>query len=102
MRAPALEATDKLQGVRSCAPASEVSAWESDLDAADRALLSVGRHLLKQGYRFTTVSPASHGRVNARRFAAPTLRDIFGWSRPFGKGDLPDSVLRDLRTAGAL
>jgi SAM-dependent methyltransferase len=74
----------------------------SDVPAPDRALLSVGQYLLEQAYRFTTVSPASHGRVNARRFGAPTLRDIFGWSRPFDKGDLPDTVLSDLRAAGAL
>ena len=74
----------------------------SGLQAADRALLSVGQYLLKQGYHFTTVSPASHARVNARRVGAPTLRDIFGWSRPFERGDLPDSVMSDLVAAGAL
>jgi methylase of polypeptide subunit release factors len=58
--------------------------------------------LLGQGYRFITISPASHRRINARRFGSPTLRDIFGWSREFEKGDLPDTVLCNLRTAGAL
>ena len=75
---------------------------ESGLHSPDRALLSVGQHLLKRGYQFTTVSPASHARVNARRFGAPTLRDIFGWSRPFERGDLPDSIMSDLVAAGAL
>jgi SAM-dependent methyltransferase len=88
MRASALETIDDCIG--------------SGLHLPDRALLSVGQHLLKQGYHFTTVSPASHGRVAARPFGAPTLRDIFGWSRPFESGDLAERILSDLRAAGAL
>ena len=37
------------------------------------------------GYAFTTVTPATHAHVNARprNAEARTLRDVFGWSRPF-------------------
>ncbi len=51
----------------------------------DLALLEVGQTLRRRGYRFITVSPASHARVFARSPAAEarTLRDVFGWSRPF-------------------
>ena len=49
------------------------------------ALLWLGRWLQGEGYRFTTVTPATHARADAREDArtARTLRDIFGWSRPF-------------------
>ena len=51
----------------------------------DRALLEVGRLLQHRGYGFTTITPASHARVLARapRAEARTLRDVFGWNRPF-------------------
>ena len=73
------------------------------LSAADEALVSVGRRLQREGYHFITVTPASHGRVNARaRRSPPTLRDIFGWSRPFSKSDLPETLLAELEAAGGL
>ena len=72
------------------------------LNASDCALLAVGRHLLHQGYRFTTVTPASHERVIARDIEAPTLTDIFGWSRPFDLENVPAAILAELQAAGAL
>ena len=75
----------------------------SKLSAADQALAALGRQLRERGYRFTTITPASHGRVNARLPArAITLVDIFGWSRPFAEADLPAALLVDLAEAGAL
>jgi release factor glutamine methyltransferase len=73
------------------------------LSVPDRALAALGRELRERGYRFTTITPASHKRVNARPTArAVTLQDIFGWSRPFAEADLPASLLIDLAEAGAL
>jgi methylase of polypeptide subunit release factors len=49
------------------------------------ALVALGHALKQRRYRFTTVSPASHARVNARAAAAwaHDLAGVFGWSRPF-------------------
>jgi len=69
---------------------------------AEEALLSLGRALRKEGYRFTTVTPETHRRVNARGVEARTLTDVFGWSRTFEPGVLSDELLDLLRVAGAL
>lgn len=52
------------------------------------ALLELGRALQNAGYRFTTVTPATHARVLARRpgAMARSLRDVFGWSLPYRPG----------------
>ncbi|PJI53760.1 SAM-dependent methyltransferase, partial [Methylobacterium radiotolerans] len=51
----------------------------------EEAVLSLGRALRETGYSFTTVTPATHAHVNARprNAEARSLRDVFGWSRPF-------------------
>lgn len=61
----------------------------------EQSLVSLGRWLRDSGYRFVTPTPATHARVNARPGAqqARDLRDVFGWSRPFAAGLLPDQVL---------
>ena len=68
------------------------------------ALLSLGRWLRQQGYRFSTVTPATHARVNARLESAQArnLQDVFGWSRPFAPGLLDTRVLWWLRQADLL
>ena len=68
------------------------------------ALLAVAAWLEEQGYRFTTVTPATHARVNARpgNSVARGLRDVFGWSRPFPAGLLPPEATEPLREAGLL
>lgn len=57
-----------------------------------------------EGYAFTTVTPATHRRVLARRTGAMTgdLRDIFGWSLPFTRDALPRELLELLREGGAV
>jgi methylase of polypeptide subunit release factors len=77
---------------------------ESVLTPADRALLALGQLLREGGYRFTTITPASHHRVAARKpkRAGASLVDVFGWSRSFQYGDLPDNVLHLVREADAL
>lgn len=71
--------------------------------SADRALADLGQELVRQGYRFTTITPASHERVHQRAAKqSVTLRDIFGWSRPFAEADLHPRLLLLLGEAGAL
>ena len=69
-------------------------------DAA--ALHDLGRALRAAGYRFTTVTPATHSRVKSRsdHVWARDLADIFGWSRPFRAEALPPNVLALMIRAG--
>ncbi|HHS7811905.1 methyltransferase [Pseudomonas putida] len=61
---------------------------EEQLSANDLTLLQLGRRLQADGYRFITPTPLTHQRVNQRDEGqvADTLRDVFGWSRPFEPG----------------
>jgi len=70
----------------------------------DAALVALGRQLQWRGYRFTSVTPATHARVNARSAnqVASTLEDIFGWSRPFSPKSLPDDLLSILYEGDAI
>lgn len=70
----------------------------------DAALLRLGSTLKAAGYRFTTVTPATHERVNRRpgNELGRSLTDVLGWSRPFRTGALPDDVVTLLDEAGAL
>lgn len=71
---------------------------------ADQALLQLGQRLRADGYRFTSVTPATHTRVNAREGSgqASNLRDVFGWSRPFAPGLLSTDELQLLERAQVL
>lgn len=68
------------------------------------ALVHAGRWLQAEGYAFTTVTPATHAGVLARR--APTrardLRDVFGWSMPFDASLLPREMAARLQDAALL
>lgn len=69
-----------------------------------QALLALGAALRARKYQFTTVTPATQSRVLARPFAPEqsTLRDIFGWSRPFTAAAIDDELLACMRAAGVL
>jgi methylase of polypeptide subunit release factors len=71
--------------------------------SADRALVDLGARLRALGYRFVTPTPETHRRVNARpeNTEARSLRDVFGWSRPFREGLLPPDLAALLEAAGA-
>lgn len=85
------------------APATSAYSGLTLPEAADRALLALGEALRDAGYRFTTITPASHQRISRRvPTGAATLRDIFGWSRSFAANDLPSDMLANLDEAGAL
>jgi release factor glutamine methyltransferase len=79
-------------------------ATTTEFTEADRALLKLGALLRDQGYTFTTVTPATHARVNCRpeNAYARNLRDVLGWSRPFRPGVLSEAVTGLLETAGML
>jgi methylase of polypeptide subunit release factors len=70
----------------------------------DEACLARLLHWLRdQGYRFIAPTPATHRRVLARTWSGPTtLRDVFGWSRPFSRGDLAAECLMLMESAGVL
>ncbi|MEO7426707.1 MAG: class I SAM-dependent methyltransferase [Fibrobacteria bacterium] len=73
----------------------------------ETALIAIGRFLQDEGYAFTTITPASHALVNSRKAGegsgtGRTLRDIFGWSLPFGPDAVPSRVLGWLGQAGEL
>lgn len=74
------------------------------MDAKDRALVALARELQSRNYRFTTITPASHRRVNSRpgHDVAASLAGVFGWSRPFRRSDLPVSIVELIAEAGAL
>lgn len=71
---------------------------------ADVALIELGVLLKSRGYRHTTVTPATHTRVNGRpgNEAAQDLRGVFGWSRPFERSTLPDDVFMLMERADVL
>jgi hypothetical protein len=57
----------------------------ANIEEVEQGLLRLGEYLRASDYRFTTVTPVTH-HYNNQRFAnqsAASLRDIFGWSRPF-------------------
>jgi SAM-dependent methyltransferase len=76
----------------------------ADFPETDVALLRLGAFLRDQGYTFTTVTPATHERVNSRpeNARAEGLRDVLGWNRPFGPGVLPEPVVELMDAAGVL
>lgn len=74
---------------------------EEQLCPNDLVLLHLGRRLLADGYRFVTPTPLTHQRVNQRDEGqmADSLRDVFGWSRPFAPGLLSADEQRQLQDA---
>lgn len=71
--------------------------------AADDALRALLQALQRRGYQFITPTPLTHARVLARPLRqSPTLRDIFGWTRPFTTADLDAELLTLLRAGEAL
>jgi methylase of polypeptide subunit release factors len=74
------------------------------MDPRDEALVALGNDLRRNGYRFVTITPASHRRVNARPANAEGvgLADAFGWSRPFRSDVLPAPLVALLETSHEL
>jgi methylase of polypeptide subunit release factors len=73
------------------------------MQARDAALLTLGRELLARNYRFITVTPATHHRVNSRPLSTSSpLERVFGWSRPFREIELPADIVALLEQSNAL
>ena len=70
----------------------------------DAALMQVLRYVGRDGYRFTTPTPATHQRVLARHGMQPgsSLQDIYGWNRPFRPDSLKPDLLDAMQRAQAL
>jgi len=67
------------------------------------ALVELLHFLRLYAYQFTTVTPATHECVLSSECThPPTLRDIFGWSRPFGPNEIEPVLLQLLEQAEAL
>ncbi|HCP78311.1 MAG TPA: SAM-dependent methyltransferase, partial [Pusillimonas sp.] len=68
------------------------------------SLLHLARMLKSTGYVFTTVTPATHARVNSRadNVWARSTEDVFGWSRPFREGVLTPELFQAMRDADVL
>ena len=68
------------------------------------SLTHLGCLLREQGYKFTTVTPLTQARVNSRPVNqwACDLAGVFGWSRPFRHGVLPDRMVGLMRDAGCI
>src|SRR5689334_22866193 len=67
-------------------------------------LYHLGVWLRHTGYRFVSVTPATHARVIARsgRRLACSYEDVFGWNMPFQPQLLPQVALLMLDAAHAL
>jgi len=76
----------------------------SFFDSRLEALISLGQELQAQHYRFTTITPATHARVNARpeNQLAGDLQGVFGWSRLFPDAVVSERMLALLETGGLL
>src|SRR3954468_15420317 len=71
--------------------------------ALHTALVHLGAWLRYAHYEFITVTPATHARVNARSTGkARTLRDVFGWSRPFDSTLLPTDAFEAMQAGNLL
>lgn len=70
----------------------------------DPGLIALGRALQAIGYSHTTVTPATHARVNARpaNARAGDVAGVFGWSRAFDADTLPRSLFDAAAGAGVL
>lgn len=67
-------------------------------------LVRLGRYLKQAGYHHVAVTPLTHGYNNARAGDSParTLRDIFGWNRPFPREAVSPHEFALMSDAGIL
>lgn len=70
----------------------------------DQALIELGFALKALGYQFTTVTPLTHARINARRGNewAASLEGVLGWSRPFHADVISHELFALMRKANIL
>lgn len=77
---------------------------QADASRSDRALLTLTEAVWATGYRFITITPLTHARVNARpeNAWAEDLAGVFGWSRPFKEALVSVPLFMLMREAGVL
>ena len=82
----------------------QVLPYGAATDESKAALRTLGLALKQHAYEFTTITPVTHRRVNARVHAAwaHDLPGIFGWSRPFMAAVPGAPLLELMRTAGVV
>jgi methylase of polypeptide subunit release factors len=82
----------------------DTSGMAIDDPAADEALFELAVAVRAAGYRFVTVTPETHRRVNSRSYNrwARSLEDVFGWTRPFVPSVLPPGFFEKMQSAGVL
>lgn len=70
----------------------------------DAALATLLDRLAAANYAFISPTPATRTLIAGRRGSARagSLRDVFGWSLPFARGDLPEDLESLLRAGGML
>jgi methylase of polypeptide subunit release factors len=92
---------DEGQPGRACLDRGEGPPKAGPVTLPEDPLLQLGRALRASGYHFITVTPEAHRRVNARPLTqvARSVRDVFGWSRPFTPEVLPRPLLELLERA---
>lgn len=73
-------------------------------DVSAHPLVRLGEMLQSMNYRFITVTPLTHQRVNQRpgNEWARNVIDIFGWSRPFRRSVIDSDMFALLHQANAL
>lgn len=76
----------------------------SSRDQGITPLRRLAHAISETGYKFVTITPASHARVNARpeNSQAKSLADVFGWSRRFAREAIPSHIFALAATAGVL
>ncbi|MDO8379250.1 methyltransferase [Phenylobacterium sp.] len=74
------------------------------MTAEDEALVALLQALKARDYRFVTPTPDTHRKMLWRLFQGGrhTLRDVFGWNRPFRSGDVDSEILDLMRAGGVL
>lgn len=85
-------------------PADSGTRLPGATEVQPEALVELGRRLRGIGYRFVTITPETHRRVNARPASAQArdVADVFGWSRPFAQDVLPPGIWEAAVAAGVL
>lgn len=83
---------------------SQTSVSSDAVIAQDTALIQLAHALKDRDYRFITITPATHARVNGRRGNewAINLEGIFGWSRPFHVSVIPKGIFELMHIAGVV
>lgn len=93
---------NELEAAQHAAPDSACMA--AQLTEQEAALLQLAQALKQEEYCFTTVTPATHARVNGRpgNDWAADLAGVFGWSRLFREDLLPPPLFALMRTANVV